>query len=213
MKNHWLGKKEEKKVEEVCCQVIPSEKIVSPWADVPAEFKKYAYGSNGIIDNSSVKYERETELGPFTFKDAGELGVDIFFNDKRMGWLNSNGEQELLTWLLAKRQKLESVKSKERNYEKYFAVVSNEHVKILNDINQTFYVTGHAHIVPGSLIVSIYNNNEHLTTRCMPEDESVEFIGLSEFKVNHALGSININWAIVPDNAYMNLCYEYKVQA
>lgn len=51
------------------------------------------------IGNGSIKYTRETTIGIFTFKDAGELGVDIFQNGIKVGWLNNQGEKALKQWL------------------------------------------------------------------------------------------------------------------
>jgi hypothetical protein len=67
------------------------------------------------IGDGNIKYLRETTIGPFTFKDAGSLGVDIFVdnnicidrvnNNSKIGWLNSNGEESLKQWLNEKPKK------------------------------------------------------------------------------------------------------------
>lgn len=51
------------------------------------------------VGDGSIKYARETTIGIFTFKDAGELGVDIFSNGNKIGWLNNQGEKALKQWL------------------------------------------------------------------------------------------------------------------
>jgi hypothetical protein len=54
------------------------------------------------VANNDVPYAREITLGSFTFKDAGQLGFDLFYNGTRMGWLNYLGEEALYNWLKTK---------------------------------------------------------------------------------------------------------------
>lgn len=57
---------------------------------------------NMDLGDGNIKYIREIKVGPFTFKDAGNLGLDIFLEGKRLGWINSLAEADLSKWLSEK---------------------------------------------------------------------------------------------------------------
>jgi hypothetical protein len=68
------------------------------------------------IGDGSIKYIREIKLGTFTFKDAGALGVDIFSNGTKIGWLNNKGEESLKQWLGEKSVAQENVSVMGKTY-------------------------------------------------------------------------------------------------
>lgn len=175
------------------------------------------------IGDGSIKYTREIKIGQFTFKDAGELGVDIFQDGARLGWLNCQGEESLIEWLKNK-SKQKNYKNKYDDYKdlsNHFGVVANESflfgVKPHEfdgdwDLGESFYKFKHDNIIPGSLIVTLNEKKIIVPSYGNEICEYLASIGVKTIAVNYKEGNISIEWTTPPGKVFVNLCYEYEVK-
>lgn len=253
MKNHWLNKKQEN----VCNEISDCEEVKVPDDDTPKdvcftcvdyteavsetqcslEIDKAAvpftyFYNEGISDmeikDGEIQYKREIKLGCFTFKDAGNLGFDIFYNDVKLGWLNNQGEKDLYKWLgdksfdciksLDEEKDVKSLfiedqfnKKKIQRYYNGLDVVSNESVKG----HLGFYKLEHMDIVPGSVLFTAYVNTTPIQTECLTEKGTLierDFLprnNILSVQTNFKEGEFIVNWATFPEDSYLSFCYEY----
>jgi len=139
------------------------------------------------IGDGSIKYVRETTIGIFTFKDEGVLGVDIFVDGKKVGWLNSKGEKALKQWLNDKPTDIctttigdnsyyvgidpaygvdnsqtyvfrKEVYPDYKRYDYNIETVSNEVIKVPHAGKYNVYQLKNKNIVPGSVLLTTFIN-------------------------------------------------------
>lgn len=185
------------------------------------------------IGDGSIKYVRETTIGTFTFKDAGALGVDIFSNGTKIGWLNNKGEESLKQWLGEKSVAQENVSVMGKTYT--IGIVSNEIVEVACVDNT--YQLKNKNIVPCSFILTAYVNGVALQSENLMADGTLShnYYGrldlchnfshnyacdrpaISEAKLDHNTGLITVNWINFHPttrwplgNRFLSVCYEYK---
>jgi hypothetical protein len=175
------------------------------------------------ISDGSIKYIRETTIGPFTFKDAGELGVDIFMGTNKLGWLNGKGEESLEKWLNQKRLHNKSIDSiritSNIRINSNIKVISNECVKEPYDVycREASYMLAHANIIRGSFLFTAYINDiriqsEGLGLNSKLTDDVCNRPAIKSLDLDYSTGKIIVNWVNYnPEDKYhLSVCYEYQ---
>jgi hypothetical protein len=194
----------------------------------PAGFGGRDCSPNLEIGDGSMKYTREIQLGPFTFKDS-DLGIDIFLNDVRMGWLNCRGEESLFAWLKEKHTAKQD--GPDQNY--CLKSLSNYSISCTcrdtlfseelvlfgripdgydGDLGESFYKFDHDNVVPGSLVVTF--NGKIVQIPAYGHEVCAELfdIGVKTISVDYNKGNISIEWSKTPGVINVNLQYEYEVK-
>jgi len=149
MKNYWLDKNTWETFKPVFVSgdvVLDTSLCISNTAlpegtySLGVDVSNTVLGEDAIMqvdpDYKDVSYIREINLGPFIFKDAGELGCDLFYNGQRLGWLNYSGEKALVNWLQEKCKKNEESELaflREKIHDKFYDLTSESESEVKYD--------------------------------------------------------------------------------
>jgi len=212
---------------------ISSITISNDWADFESDQTALSELDMELSDGS-IKYVREINVGNFTFKDAGTLGIDIFVGSNKIGWLNSNGESTLKEWLNNKAAPINPCRNDPFSASAMHSHLTKESIQgVSNEVPDNLYGGVHKHntyqlengnIIPGSVILTAHVNGVALQSEnlCIngaftegyngiSHTYACERSAISKVKLDHKTGVITVSWinSNVDDVRSLSFCYEY----